>query len=128
MNNYLGIWSNSPLQRLKETQPAFKLFTAEEARLQATGIKIGIKLWDFTEATKNPSDELMSEFYELINILGAIESTAHVGGRHYTESKLKDARLQQVLEACLKKLGYSLSPVLERSSEEDAPEYFQISW
>lgn len=117
-----------PFQELNRTQPAFKLFTAEEARLQATGIKIGIKLWDFTEATKNPSDELMSEFFELINILGAIASTAHAGGRSYTESKLKDTRLQQVLEACLKKLGYSLSPVRKRSSEDDAPEYFQISW
>lgn len=107
---------------------SFKLFTAEEARLLSASIEIGLKWWNFKEAITNPSEELMLKFGNLGDILRTIENTAQEQKHSVTASKLKDNRLQQVLEACLTKLGYTVEPALEPFKGDGEREYYKVSW
>lgn len=104
------------------------LISADMAHLRATGISIGGKLWPYDMAVNNPSDELMMSFVELRRILGAINQRSNDGDLDFIAAKLEDKRLQTVLEACFKKLGYTLQEVPDRSPEPNAPVYFKISW
>lgn len=121
------------VEKLPELTPtgilaANLLLAAETARLKATGISIGGKLWPYNMAVNNPSDELMMSFVELHRILEAINQRSNAGDLDFIAAKLEDKRLQVVLEACLKKLGYTLQDLPDCLSEPSAPVHFKISW
>lgn len=123
---------NDPAPTSTENQSFLQdlvLISAAEARLQATGILIGGKLWPYEEATTSPSNELMSNFPELRSVLSKVRASAHVQKTAVDIERLVDKRLQAVLDACLKKLGYHLgTPVCNTYGDRDTKEYYSVNW
>lgn len=124
MDNYLTIWTNSPMQG----QPTLSLqglkeimLTADKARSKVDRIIIGGKSYSAAEIRRAIPPDLLMNFPTLDIVLGRVEEACTSRMNNVSLYCCDDSMEQEVLEICLTFLGY----VVDRSANAKT---YTISW